>query len=219
MLPVQLLHRYFESVPTKEFEELKVALQIGQKEIPKGGALLRPSERSRYVFLLLSGEAHAVCYASDGREVDYTVFKAGDLLSEASDYLRGCKNECSVFADTDCTVLYFPYEVLEKSDHPLSPHVSKALWYSFAVQYEALKQRVRHLTCGSLREKIISYLDRETHGTEWFEIPLDRSGLASYLFCDRTALCRELSCMKKEGIIDFKKNKFCFLRLGIAKND
>ncbi len=216
---MQLLHRYFESISTKEYEELKAALQIGQKEIRKGGALLRPSERSRYVFLLLSGEAHAVRYASDGREVDYTAFKAGDLLSEASDYLHGSKNESSVFADTSCTVLYFPYERLNRNDHPSTPDVTKALWHSFAVQYEALKQRVRYITCGSLREKIISYLEQEKHEDEWFEIPLDRNGLASYLFCDRTALCRELSVMKKDGIIDFRKNKFCFLRPGISKND
>ena len=216
---MQLLNRFFESITTKEYSELESTLQIRQRMIPKGGALFRQSDRCSYVFLLLSGKAHAVRYALDGREVDYTIYTAGDLLSEASDFLPGCKNEHTVFADTPCSVLSFSYEALCSSTHPLAQNATKALWNSFAVQYQILKQRMTYITCGSLRDKILSYLHSEGKGTEWFEIPLDRNGLASYLYCDRTALCRELSAMKKDGMIDFHKNKFRFLPIGIVKND
>ncbi len=41
-----------------------------------------------------------------------------------------------------------------------------------------------------------------------FNLPFDRSDMAVYLGVNRSALSRELSLMKKEGIIDFYKNSF-----------
>ena len=41
-----------------------------------------------------------------------------------------------------------------------------------------------------------------------FSIPYDRQQLADYLCADRSALCRELSLLKKEGILDYHKNQF-----------
>jgi CRP-like cAMP-binding protein len=40
------------------------------------------------------------------------------------------------------------------------------------------------------------------------QIPLDRQQLADYLGVERTALSKELGKMKREGLIDFKKNDF-----------
>lgn len=41
-----------------------------------------------------------------------------------------------------------------------------------------------------------------------FDIPFDRQQMADYLNLERTALSKELSRMKREKIIDFKKNHF-----------
>jgi len=44
--------------------------------------------------------------------------------------------------------------------------------------------------------------------TSEFDIPFDRQQLADYLNVERTALYKELGKMKKEKIIDLKKNHF-----------
>ena len=44
-----------------------------------------------------------------------------------------------------------------------------------------------------------------------FDIPFDRQGLADFLCVERSAMCAELGKMKREGIIDFKKNHFIIL--------
>lgn len=43
-----------------------------------------------------------------------------------------------------------------------------------------------------------------------FAIPFNRQELADYLGVDRSAMCAELSRMKKEGLIDYKRNVFTF---------
>ena len=64
------------------------------------------------------------------------------------------------------------------------------------------------------REKILEYLSNQKKALSLdsnFEINLNRNEMADYLALDRSNLSRELGKLKKEGIIDFKKNKFKLL--------
>jgi CRP-like cAMP-binding protein len=62
----------------------------------------------------------------------------------------------------------------------------------------------------SIREKILSYLafQKEISKTSSFLVPLNRNEMADYLCVDRSAMSRELSKLRDEGIIEYKKNKF-----------
>ena len=64
------------------------------------------------------------------------------------------------------------------------------------------------------REKILEYLSNQKKALSLdsnFEINLNRNEMADYLALDRSNLSRELGKLKKEGIIDFEKNKFKLL--------
>lgn len=65
----------------------------------------------------------------------------------------------------------------------------------------------------TLREKILAYLSikAQQQGTRYFDIPLGRVELADYLCANRSALTRELSKMKVEGLLDYEKNMFHLL--------
>jgi len=73
-----------------------------------------------------------------------------------------------------------------------------------------LMHKMEVVTKKTLKEKIMAYLSQQAQikDTEYFEIPLNRTELAEFLCADRSALTRELSNMKKEGIIDYDKNVF-----------
>ncbi len=73
-----------------------------------------------------------------------------------------------------------------------------------------LMKKVEVVTKKTLREKILAYLSQQAQlqAAEYFEIPLGRVELADYLCADRSALTRELSNMKKEGLLDYDKNMF-----------
>ena len=48
-------------------------------------------------------------------------------------------------------------------------------------------------------------------GTNSFSVPFDRTSMAEYLGVDRSSLSRELSKMRNEGIIEFRKDKFTII--------
>lgn len=73
-----------------------------------------------------------------------------------------------------------------------------------------LSNRIFCTTPKTIRERVLVYLSAQSAktGTDTFTIPFDRQGLADYLNLDRSALSKELGKMKKEGILEFHKNKF-----------
>lgn len=204
-----------ELISKNEYAEFREDLQMKLHDIPKGGMLPQCAGNHGLVVVLCAGYAHGVGYSSEGREVDYLLYKPWDVVGN----IASCKNEYSVFADSACEVMTFSYEKLLVSTHELSGKFIIALIEAMTIKYAELQKRMRCLTCSTLREKIFVYLSDFSVEKDWFEIPLDRNALAAYLFCDRSALCRELSKMKKDGIITFRKNRFCILLSGIPKSD
>ena len=73
-----------------------------------------------------------------------------------------------------------------------------------------LSNRIFCTTPKTIRERLLIYLTGQAvrTGSTAFEIPFDRQGMADYLNLDRSALSKELGKMRKEGILDFHKNKF-----------
>jgi len=69
------------------------------------------------------------------------------------------------------------------------------------------------LTTNSLRDRIMMYLETRSRklSKEQFRIPYDRQEMANYLCVNRSALSHELSMMRKDGLIDFRKDYFKLL--------
>jgi CRP-like cAMP-binding protein len=80
----------------------------------------------------------------------------------------------------------------------------------FARKNVMLIGKMEHITKRTTREKLLSYLSEQSklHGSRSFKIPLDRQGLADYLSVERSALSAEMSRVKADGIINYRKNHF-----------
>ena len=77
-----------------------------------------------------------------------------------------------------------------------------------------LTEKMRYLTQRSTRQKIMLYLSdmARKKGKSTFVLPFNRQQMADFLSVDRSALSAELSKMKKEGLIDYRKDKFTLLQ-------
>ena len=65
----------------------------------------------------------------------------------------------------------------------------------------------------STREKLITYLllQAKKKNSNEITIPYDRQELADYLEVDRSGLSAEISKLRKEGILECRKNQFRLL--------
>ena len=73
-----------------------------------------------------------------------------------------------------------------------------------------LVEKIEVCTKNSLREKILAYLTllANRQGQKYISVPLSRTEMAAYLQSNRSAMTRELSAMRAEGLIDFDGNTF-----------
>ena len=76
-----------------------------------------------------------------------------------------------------------------------------------------MARKTEYLSGRGIREKVEAYLSAQAQmaGGGDFIIPFNRQELADFLAVDRSALSRELGKMRREGILDYRKNHFRLL--------
>jgi CRP-like cAMP-binding protein len=74
-------------------------------------------------------------------------------------------------------------------------------------------RRIEVTSKRSTREKLLAYLSQisKEAGSDSFDIPFDRQELADYLEVDRSGLSAEIGKLRREGVIENKKNHFVLL--------
>ena len=122
-----------------------------------------------------------------------------------------------VEASQNCKILFLDLKNFSINSEKNSKEIIKFLTNIFKISLKKnilFTEKLEHISKKSIREKIISYLSTEAqkNKTNSFLIKFDRQELADYLFVERSALSRELSSMKKEGLIDYKKNHFTLIK-------
>lgn len=75
-----------------------------------------------------------------------------------------------------------------------------------------LNRKVKILSQKKTRDRIITYLQSVYPCGNNFRLPFNPQELANFLGVDRSALSRDLSAVRVEGIIDFYKKDIILLR-------
>lgn len=206
--------RLFGGITETEIRAFLASAALRVRRFAKGERIISEGEISDEVFVLLSGRATGERSTRDGRTLIVNEMSAGDvfgdLLSGASE-----KSPVDVTANTECELLSFKIDSILLPDKQLSAARSRLLRNLILVisdKYFVLNRRVRILESNSLRERIAIYLYElfRKHGSS-FTLPHSREEQARYLASDRSALSRELSRMKREGLIDYSRNEFTIL--------
>lgn len=113
----------------------------------------------------------------------------------------------------DAEILFLPFDRVLHSctmacefHHRLTENMIRLI----ADKNQELLRKVEVVSKRTTREKLLTYLSAQAQSRQsrYFEIPLGRTELAEYLCVDRSAMTRELSKMKEEGILDFHRNCF-----------
>ena len=189
-------------------------LPHGQKRsIPKGNYLLLPQEQLDYFALLLEGKIHTLHIFTDGSCSIMDTLTKGEVFGADLICTKSRISPYHAVAAEDCTLLYFPSSLLlnpgNLPDSTRRQILDRLLTLisNFNMQKE---YRLAILSQKGLRDRIMTYLTMQAskRQTESFTIPFSREEMASFLCVNRSALSHELSLMKQDGLIDFRKNQF-----------
>lgn len=208
--------RLFAGLTEAEIQKLLICCKAKQKHVPRGGMIYDVGDKASDILLVLRGILLVSGYDYWGNRTIHAEAAEGDIFGAA--YATAPALPVAVETQSGCDILLLPYEKLtEPCENTCTFHqrVLKNIIDILARKNMSQMEKMGHLTKRTMREKILSYLSAAAAKTteKIFAIPFDRRQLADYLAVDRSALCRELSKLKREGVLDYNKNKF---RLGVG---
>ncbi len=200
----------FAGVPAEDLPELLSALDARRQDFRRGSWLLRQGDTPVRLGILLSGRAHILREDFWGNRDIIAPLSPGELFGEAY-ACAGVPAGVGVQAEEDGAVLFL--EVSRLSGVPGGADLLENLLSATARKNLLLNEKLSHVTRRTTRDKLLSYLSREAaRQGSTFTIPFDRQQLADYLAVDRSAMSAELGKLRREGLLDFRKNRFTLLR-------
>lgn len=200
----------FGDMSDRELERTLCSMDAHKKDYKKGECLCAEGGKMAFFGLVLSGTVQAFTDDINGNRVLMTNVGAGETFGESLCFLGIEEIPVCIFAATDCSVLWLSCGPLKSGDDMTLYNRFSAM---LAQRVLDMNDRIQVLSKLSVREKLMTLFSQYMHrcGSKTFSLPFDRESLASYIGVNRSALSRELSNMRNDGIIEFYKNSFKIL--------
>lgn len=201
----------FKNFSIDEIIEIFSVISFYEKDYKKNDIILVENTKVEYFGIITNGKIALSNFDYFGNRNILNVFEKGDSFAEALVSLE-IQIPHEVISLTDSSIVWIEYKSLSKSLY--YQKILNNLLNIISTKNLILNKKLQILSKRTTREKILEYLSNQKKALSLdsnFEINLNRNEMADYLALDRSNLSRELGKLKKEGIIDFKKNKFKLL--------
>lgn len=202
----------FKNLTPEETDEVIKKLSAGKKSLKKGEYVLRNGEKAQLFGIVLSGEVTIESVDYWGNSNVTAIVSEGGLFAEAYALSSGVMGT-DVTAGTDSVILFFSAEKIYSESLPAAFMLN--LVRELSEKNTRINEKLSHMSKRTIRSKLISYFSAESRKakSDEFMLPFNRRRLADYLAVDRSALSAEMSKMKKEGLIDYDRNKIRLFRI------
>lgn len=208
----------FKGINPQDCAKMLGCLNAQQRRYSKGEYILHRGDKVRWLGLVMEGLVTMERSDVMGNLSILGNVAPGGVFAEAF-ACNGAPSEVDVVAVVDTTVAHIDFERILSTCPTACTYHSKLvrnLFNAMGQRNLALTRKIADVTPRTIRGRLMSYLsDQATrHADEKgvFHIPYSRQQLADYLCVDRSALSTELNNMRREGLIDFEKNAFWFVR-------
>ena len=203
----------FRDIPAGELGGLLGCLRAVRRQYKKGAMLCRAGDRTESIGLVLSGSVHIESDDAWGSKSILNSVGPGQVFAETYACVPDEPLMVNVVAaeDTAALFLHAPH-LLAPCTQACACHAQliRNLLFVSAQKNLALSRRIFHTAPKTIRGRLLSYLSMQAirAGGDSFSIPFNRQQLADYLGVDRSALSAELGRMRREGLLDVRKNRF-----------
>ena len=203
----------FWDIKEEDLERVISCFDVKLSRYDRDEFVIHQGERAKGVGLVVSGQLHIIREDFLGIREILTEVGARDIFDEVYAVLADEYQSIAVVAVQPTEAAFFSIDkMLTTCSSNCTFHniIIKNMLRVMAQKNLMLTRKMAHLSRKSIREKLVSYLSDESsrQGKREIKIPFNRQQLADYLSVERSALSRELSKMKEEGLIEFYKNQF-----------
>lgn len=203
----------FKGIQQNGIAELIDSLKVRLIEYGAGEVIVLQGEENSSIGVIIQGLAKGGAVSEDGSEYEISYFREADIFGEILSG-SGVQSPVTVSAVEKTTVLLIPFNALVgwAGDIAVKSQFITNLFSEIAQKYFTQKKRLSILCVRPLQKRILRYLESLRRDDGYCRLELNREQLAEYLCCDRAALCRELSALKRLKYIDYDRNYFRILQ-------
>ena len=215
-IPVLKRTQIFAGVGNDEIASMLLCLDAQLHHYKKGEYVLREGEHLSDIMILVNGRLLIQKDDYWGNRSILEQISMGEMFGEAYIAPESGPLLNDVAAAEDSAVIFLNAKrIMTTCSSACRFHtmVVQNLFFSISKKNRKIVRKLSHMSKRSIREKLISYLSEEAtrQNSSSFTIPFNRQQLADFLFVDRSAMSNELSKMRKEGLLEFERNRFKLL--------
>lgn len=212
-LPIIRTSKLFSGIETSNLSAMLGCLGARFLSFSKSEPILQEGQPAKDVGLLLSGSAQVLRIDYYGNRSIVANVSPAQLFGEAFACAEVEHLPVSVVATEPCQVMMIDCRrITITCDSACSFHNQMIfnLLKVVAQKNILFHQKIEITSQRSTREKLMTYLlmQAKEQGRSQFTIPFDRQALADYLEVERSGLSAEISKLRKEGVLDTKRNWF-----------
>lgn len=201
----------FAGINDDKISDLFKILRVKELDFVKNQTILHYGEKVSDIFICLEGELVLENVDINGQISILSEIGSGGLFGGAFAFTDSLSpGDLRAIADGKALIVNKNAINSLSDDNPYKSIIYRNLITILANKSTFLITKIKHLSKRSIRAKILSYFGEleKKSGKRIIVLPFDRQGLADYICVDRSALSRELSKMRDEGLIDYHKNTF-----------
>ncbi len=216
------MKKYFEEVRKcrlfggiEDDDLLKMLTCLGAKvvEFDKKYTIMAEGYPAKNIGIMLSGSAQTVRIDFYGNRSIVSHIEPSEVFGEDFACAEVPSMPVDIIANEPCQVMFIDSShIMHTCENNCGFHQKLIfnLMKELATKNIMFHQRIEITSKRSTREKLMTYLMLQAKKKESrsFEIPFDRQELADYLEVERSGLSAEIGKLRKEGIIDNRKNYF-----------
>lgn len=199
----------FRDMNDDEFNKALEIFEAAAVEYKKGDLLHSEYTSMKSFGLVLSGVVQICVDDIDGNRMIMAEVTPGVTFGESLCFLEIKDSPVYIYATENSEVLWLSVKNLyaDGNDEFLTV-LQKRFTSMLAERTLKMNDRIQVLSKIKIRDKLMTYFSQlsQSSGSKTFQIPINRDDLATYVGTNRSALSRELSNMKNDGIIDYYKN-------------
>ncbi len=191
----------------EEIQEILLQTNYKVMEYSKEQIIIMEGYENKELGIVLSGSVDVLKVHNNGKMVIVKKLKEGDLLGHANIFSDIKYSSSTLISNNDCEILFIHKdsitELCMKNEKILNNFMR-----ILSNQVVFLSERMKFISCGKIRNKIINYLLTEYNKQNNLRITVSitRKDMADIFGVTRPALSNEMILLKKEGLIDYKDN-------------
>lgn len=205
----------FYGIDDTEQEEMLHCFHSYVKTYISGEVICFFDEADMGIGIIEEGEASVIQSLPNGSKTVLEYLKEGDIFGQMF-YFHANRENITLEASKNCKIRYIDYQHLIKRCVKACKHHSQLVSNILMMVSDKTQDICEHLEVlsqRSIRDRLLSYFETlsSKNNSRTFTIPFTMTTLADYLSVDRSAMSRELSKMKEDGIIKLEKRKVTLL--------